>query len=103
MEVSNLPDPIKFDWDKGNINKNKIKHNIDLLEAEQVFFNQPFWFVVDEKHSDKEKRYRALGRTDNNKELFISFIIRNYLIRIISVRVMNKKERLFYEKVKRNT
>lgn len=30
-----------FDWDEGNIEKNKIKHNVSKKESEEVFLNQP--------------------------------------------------------------
>ncbi|MGA7720463.1 MAG: BrnT family toxin [Ignavibacteriaceae bacterium] len=104
MSIIDLPEPVRFEWDAGNINKNKIKHNVDFLEAQQVFLNTPLWAVPDEKHSnEKEKRYNVLGHTDSGKELFISFTIRNEAVRVISARVMNKYERLFYEKVKRNS
>ena len=104
MSIIDLPEPVRFEWDAGNINKNKIKHNVDFLEAQQVFLNAPLWAVPDEKHSsEKEKRYNALVHTDNGKELFISFTIRNEAVRVISARVMNKNERLFYEEVKRNS
>jgi uncharacterized DUF497 family protein len=104
MKPIELPKPIKFEWDLGNIDKNKIKHNIDYLEAQEVFLNVPLLAVTDEKHSSEtEIRYNAFGHTDSGKELFISFTIRNELIRVISARFMNKNERLFYEEVKRNS
>ena len=42
-----------------------------------------------------------LGRTDTDRKLFIVFTIRKNLIRVISARNMNKKERnIYHEKVK---
>jgi uncharacterized protein len=87
-----------FEWSTGNIDKNWIKHKVSNTECEQVFFNEPLLIVVDEKHSQKEKRFHALGRTENSRLLFISFTIRNNNIRIISARNMSKKERQYYEK-----
>lgn len=55
----------------------------------------------DNKHSTKEKRWYMLGRTDTDRKLFIVFTIRKNLIRVISARNMNKKERnIYHEKVK---
>jgi uncharacterized protein len=91
--------PLKFDWDEGNKTKNYQKHQITYKECEEVFFNKPLINNLDEKHSQYEKRFRSLGRTNKNRKLFISYTIRNQKIRIISARDQNKKERRIYEKV----
>ncbi|MBA3071645.1 MAG: BrnT family toxin, partial [Nitrospirae bacterium] len=53
--------------------------------------------VQDAQHSQKEPRYFALGCTDAGRHLFIVFTIRENLIRVISARDMNRKERRLYE------
>lgn len=93
----NLAKIVGFDWDKGNINKNWEKHKIKAEECEQIFFNKPLIITVDEKHSQVEERFYALGRTIENKVLFIAFTIRKNKIRIISARIMNKIEKKIYE------
>ncbi len=92
-----------FQWDKGNSLKSWLKHRVTEGEAEQVFFNEPLLLSEDEVHSQQESRFRALGHTDGEKYLFIVFTVRKDLIRIISARDMNKKEREAYEKHKTNT
>ena len=92
-----------FQWDKGNSLKSWLKHRVTEGEAEQIFFNEPLLLVSDEKHSQEESRFRALGRTDGERYLFIVFTVRKDLVRIISARDMNKKEREAYEKHKTNT
>jgi uncharacterized protein len=84
-----------FDWDSGNVGKNE-KHDVEPEEAEQIFFNEPLLIVADVKHSKSEKRWHALGRTAK-RQLFVVFTVRRKLIRIISARAMNKKERNIYE------
>ncbi len=59
-----LSKPIAFDWDKGNIEKNLIKHNVSVKEAEEVFENEPFLMSEDRKHSEKELRFQGLGKTE---------------------------------------
>jgi len=86
-----------FEWDEGNKNKNWIKHKVSNSECEQIFFNQPLIINFDEKHSNTEARFYALGDTDLNRKLFIVFTIRNKKIRVISARDMSKKERKIYE------
>jgi len=86
-----------FQWDEGNINKNLYKHNVENWECEQIFFNNPLIILDDPKHSLSEKRWAAFGKTDANRTLSVVFTKRDNLIRIISVRDMNRKERKFYE------
>ncbi len=92
-----LPDPISFEWDKGNIDKNFKKHGVANQEAEEVFSNEPLVVSEDSKHSLKEVRFKALGKTNKGRQLFVSFMIRNDKVRIISIRDMNKKEEVVYE------
>ncbi|NCN58284.1 hypothetical protein COW99_00400 [Candidatus Roizmanbacteria bacterium CG22_combo_CG10-13_8_21_14_all_38_20] len=82
----------------GNRDKNLIKHKVVNKECEEVFFNQPLIINSDSKHFKNEYRYQALGKTSANRLLFIAFTHRNRLIRIISARDQNKKERRQYEK-----
>lgn len=87
-----------FDWDDGNARKND-KHGVSMVEAEQVFFNAPLLMLVDDKHSGLELRLHALGRTDEDRLLHITFTLRDAgsLIRVISARDMHRKERTIYE------
>lgn len=85
-----------FKWDKDNIEKNWLKHKVSPIECEQIFFNKAL-VAEDLKHSQREKRYYALGLTDDKRLLFVSFTIRRDRIRVISARDMSKKERKIYE------
>jgi hypothetical protein len=85
-----------FEWDDGNINKNWLKHNVSPAECEQMFFNRPLIIQDDTAHSEVEKRFYALGRTDSKRTLFIAFMVRNKRIRVISARNMSRKEREVY-------
>jgi uncharacterized DUF497 family protein len=86
-----------FQWDDGNADKNWIKHGISQTEIEQTFFNLPFLVFDDQRHSQSEERFYALGRTDEGKGLFIVFTYRDSsLIRVISARRMTKREKQYY-------
>lgn len=85
-----------FDWDKGNLDKNWLKHGVSPYECEQVFMNKPLLLFPDEKHSDLEERFFVLGITNNGRGLFIVFTVRNENIRVISARDMSKKEKQIY-------
>lgn len=98
-----LRDVEGFAWDEANSDKNWYLHEVTNTECEEPFFNLPLIVVADPKHSFIERRYYALGRTDRNRWLSLTFIIRDNLIRVISARDMNQKERKKYESsVKRN-
>ena len=92
-----LQDCIGFEWDKWNLDKNWDKHNASHLECEQVFFNCPLLLYDDIKHSKDGIRAYVLGKTNIRRLLFVVFTVRNNLIRVISARDMNKKEKTIYE------
>jgi len=84
-----------FDWDAGNTRKSADKHDVSQAEAEQIFLNAPLIIASDETHSSAEQRLHALGHTDQQRRLHITFTLRvnGSLIRIISARDMSRKER----------
>ena len=93
-----LRKPFKFIWDKGNKEKNWKRHNITNKESEEAFFDKNKKIFKDKLHSNKEERFRIVGKTKKKKLLFIAFTIRLGKIRIISERKINKKEIYLYEK-----
>ncbi len=94
---------VAFDWDRGNIDKNYLKHNISQNEAEQIFLDKKLQVKKDFKHSGAEKRYIGLGATRTDKLLFVAFTFRKELVRIISARIANKNERRLYEEYQEKT
>jgi uncharacterized DUF497 family protein len=86
----------EFEWDKGNIEKNK-KHKVEDREAEEVFFDEGKVVLKDKIHSGDEERFIILGLTKRKRLLYIAFTKRNKRIRIISARDINKKEKHLYE------
>ena len=76
-----------FEWDEGNAHKNWERHRVTPEEAEEVFLNEPLVVGNDIRHSKHEK---ALGQTNIGRYLFIAFTIRGSLLRVMSVRDMNR-------------
>jgi uncharacterized protein len=89
-----------FEWDEGNARKNIQKHEVSQAETEQLFFNEPLLVLADDRHSLVEARVHALGRTDDGRQLHVTFTLRQEetKIRVISARSMSRKERLYYER-----
>jgi uncharacterized protein len=90
-------EPIEFEWDKGNIDKNFTAHGVKNEECEEVFFDPNKRMLRDPLHSNKEKRYVIIGKTKKQRILFIVFTRRKQKVRIISARDLNKKEKHLYE------
>jgi len=88
---------LEFEWDKGNIDKNK-KHDVEDKESEEIFFDGGKVILKDKLHSsDSEERFIILGRTKKGRLLYLVFTKRGKRIRIISARDTNKKEVYIYE------
>lgn len=92
-----LPEPIEFQWDRGNEYKNE-KHGISNQEIEEVFFDSKKVIGQDILHSKQEERYVLLGQTGNQRLLYVVWTRRSSKVRVISVRLVSKKkERRLYE------
>jgi len=101
-QIINLKNVVNFEWNKGNREKNTLKHKVENSECEEAFFNNPV-FLPDRLHSQTENRYHAFGVTNNERFLLIAFTIRKNKIRIISARNQDKKEKQYYLKNKQET
>lgn len=88
----------EFEWDRGNIDKNLKKHEVEDKETEEVFFDKKRFIFKDKLHSYGEERFRIIGKTKEKRLLFVVFTKRSKKIRIISARNINKKEVYLYEK-----
>jgi len=84
-----------FDWDAGNLTKNEVAHGVTKEEAEQVF-TRPVVVADDLRHSAKEPRWNAFGKTDAGRLLALAFTRRGENLRIISARDQSRRERKRY-------
>lgn len=89
-----------FEWDEANSDKSWRRHGVTQAESEQVFFNRPLLVSLDAKHSVRETRHIALGRTDAGRGLAVVFAIRGAFLRVISARTMSRKERGVYAQIR---
>src|SRR3989442_8000210 len=81
-----------FQWDEENSDKNWRRHHVTQAEAEQVFFNRPLVVAPDPRHSSREVRHFALGRSNGGRHLTIVFTPRGGLLLGISPRPMSPRE-----------
>jgi len=89
-----------FEWDSGNTEKCQ-KHGVDIAEIEYVFHHTMSVFP-DLAHSTGEERFIGIGKTQENRHVFVAFTLRHreagVFIRPVSARYMHKKETEHYEK-----
>src|ERR1700733_4598276 len=89
-----------FDWDRANRAKGE-KHGLSVEVIEELF-TRPLAILPDASHSQRETRFRAIGRTEKGRGVFIVFTLRHkgedLLVRPISARYMHKEEIDAFEK-----
>ena len=89
-----------FDWDAGNRDKCQ-KHGVSIDAIERLF-RSPIAVFPDPAHSDREERFKAIGRSQDGRGVLIVFTLRlrggETLIRPISARYMRRKESEYDEK-----
>jgi len=65
-----------FDWDDGNTDKNLV-HGVSDEEIEEIFLNAEHPARVRYLGAQRgEPRYRALGRSEDGRYLFVAFTLR---------------------------
>ena len=87
---------MNFEYDENKSNSNKLKHNIDFIEAQKLWDDVEL-FDLKSNNSDKEDRYLVVGQIDS-KHYTAIVTYRGANIRIISVRRSRKKEIELYDK-----
>ena len=98
MEVTlEFKQPVQYDWDKGNIVKNLLKHGVTTVECEEVFGDDNKVVFADVKHSQREKQHIIIGKTKYSRLLYVVFTIRRKNVRVISARDLNRKEAHYYK------
>lgn len=88
---------VGFQWDAGNSTKSLTRHRVTCQEAEEIFAHPNVHVLDDPAHSGDEPRWKAFGQTTASRFLTVSFTVRGLLVRVISARPMNRKERVVYE------
>jgi len=89
---------IRFDWDEKKNRENKKKHDVSFEEAQTVFFDERAIRYYDPDHSQDEDRFIMLGMSLRLRVLVVCHCYRadDMVIRIISARKADKKERAAY-------
>lgn len=90
---------IELDRNDGNL-EHVIKHGVARSEIEQVFRNDPL-IVPDPYPGSVEERWRAIGKNDNDRRIFVVYTYRlvgnGLRVRPNSARYMRNREIESYE------
>ena len=85
---------MNFEWDSVKNQRNIAKHGIDFADAVRIF-EHPTLTVVDNRRNYGEKRIVAMG-TVEDVILYVVYTVRDSVLRIISARRANRRERKKY-------
>ena len=87
---------IHFEWNSQKASANLQKHGVSFESACEVFLD-PFVRLVDEEVVNDEVREAVIGMTVDWHLVYVVFLFRNEVVRIISARLVTKVERQRYE------
>ena len=90
-------EPIQFQWDAGNREKNWTKHQVTNAECEEAFFDPHKRLLRPLLYGEHETGHVLIGCPADKRLLFVVFTIRGHTVRVISARNAHRRERSLYE------
>jgi uncharacterized DUF497 family protein len=87
-----------FEWDEEKRRKNIEKHNVDFIDAKEIFYDNNLVIIIDNRREYKtfdektETRFIAYGMTSKNLKLRVVFTLRGQNYRIITAFRVGIKE-----------
>jgi uncharacterized protein len=86
-----------FEWHPLKAGINFRKHGVSFEEAVTTFADPLSEIALDCNHSYEEQRFLALAMSAQQRLLVVSYTERDGVIRLISARLANRRERQIYE------
>lgn len=88
----------RFEWDRRKAASNLKRHGVSFEEARTVFFDDRALLIDDPDEDHDEDRFVLLGLSQTARTLVVCHCYRQQdeVIRIISARQANKRERRDY-------
>ena len=96
MNVKYTLHNVVFEWDSAKAAANLRKHKVRFELACEAFFD-PFVCYLDEEIVGSEFRQRIVGLTTTWLLLYIVYVMRDDIIRIVSAQLVTNAEREIYE------
>jgi len=86
-----------FEWDEQKERSNFRKHEVTFAEAQTVFDDDVARIEDDPDHSVGEHREMIIGYSRQGRLLMVSFVQREEVLRLISARRVEARERKRHE------
>lgn len=87
---------MQFEWDDNKSAENKDRRGFTFDDVITVFLDEERMTILDDRYEYGEERWTTLGEIEGR--LFaVTFTMRDEVIRIISARKANKRERKRYD------
>ena len=86
---------MEFEWDDNKEKLNIKQHNVSFAEAVDSFFDPKGFQLIDEAHSNNEKRFYWVGKSKSGRILTTYFTKRGSKIRIIGSAEWRKFRRMY--------
>jgi uncharacterized DUF497 family protein len=96
MNVKYTLHNVAFEWDNQKAATNLRKHGVSFELACESFFD-PFLQRLDDEVIDEELRETIVGLSANWQMLYVVYVMRDDIIRIVSARLVTNTERETYE------
>ena len=91
---------VLFEWDEAKDKINRLKHGISFRDA-MLVFSDPYALVEQDRIEGGERRWQTIGLVGEIVLLLVAHTVReeghDEIIRLISARRANRKERTSYE------
>jgi uncharacterized DUF497 family protein len=88
---------VKYEWDTPKAAANLRRHGVSFEEATTVFLDPLAGSYDDPDHSQTEARDITFGYSSAGRALVVSHCERGQRVRIISARLMTRRERRQHE------
>lgn len=86
---------MRYEWDEGKRTANLVRHGVDFAVAEDFAWDTAVE-TIDDRFDYGEERWIALGDIHERLHVLV-YTNRADVVRIISLRKANRRERVFYE------
>ena len=86
-----------FEWDPTKAEANLEAHGVSFEEAATVFDDRLADTYADPDHSDSEQRFLTFGMSRQQRPLVVAHCDRGDRVRIISARLMTRREKRQHE------
>jgi len=89
---------LRFEWDPRKAAGNLAKHGVAFDEASTAFADEAGFVLDDPAHSASEPRFVLIGLSAELRVLVVVHCLRErgHVIRLISARRANQRERMLY-------